>query len=461
MSFMLIFLLAGITTAMIFYFVQISPYNALIKRLEQQQIASLAQSLSITGLAAVKILKNGNTDELTGFLNEVEKQDAGHIFLLQEDNSSISGRKIPNGVDDFVTASSNSHKLQHAASKTEVMVALPLSTGDGRVLTIVGTVPRNANPPVFWGKNKQNRRPVLFFRHSLPLPLFIMICIAAVGCYLLARSLTAPIRELRKATQRISRGDFSARVEQLSRRGDEIAELSCDFNIMAEQTQSLLQSQRRLLRDISHELRSPLTRQNMALELARQHCSEGEPYLARIEKESNRMDELIGQLLMLTRLENDVRDLAKEAVNVPKLVRAIARDAEFEATAQGKRIAIQNLAEVTVHGSREMLGRAIENVIRNGLRYTSAGDCVEINVSHFDGRANITIRDHGPGVPEQHLEQIFKPFFRVAESRDRKSGGTGVGLAIAKQAALMHGGTVKAENAENGGLLVEMFLPLL
>ena len=188
-------------------------------------------------------------------------------------------------------------------------------------------------------------------------------------------------------------------------------------------TQNLLLSQKRLLRDLSHELRSPLTRQNMALELARQHCADAEPYLARIEKESDRINELIGQLLMLTRLESEMDVNKKEEVELQDLVSAIAEDASFEAIDNDCRIDLQQLDNVTVLGAREMLGRAIENVIRNGLRYSPAGCDVEVNVVKAEQQAVITVRDHGPGVPDQYLKQIFKPFFRVAESRDRKSGG--------------------------------------
>jgi two-component system sensor histidine kinase CpxA len=315
-------------------------------------------------------------------------------------------------------------------------------------MTIVERI-SNATPPPFVQRNKKIMR----------IAVIGMIFMAAIGCYLLARSLTAPIRDLRNATGQITKGDFSARVDLPERGGDEITALGHDFNLMAEKTENLLQSQRRLLRDISHELRSPLTRQKMAIELARQHCADADLYLARIEKESDRINELIGQLLMLTRVESEVDVTGKEGLDLQTLVSAIAEDADFEAMDNDCRINIQQLDDVMVLGSREMLGRAFENVIRNGLRYSSTGCDVEVRVVKSDKQAIVTVRDHGHGVPEQCLEQIFKPFFRVAESRDRKSGGTGIGLAIAKQAMLTHGGDIKAENAEDGGLLITMSLP--
>jgi two-component system, OmpR family, sensor histidine kinase CpxA len=457
-SFVFITLLASVTTAMISYWAQVGPYGELMKRVKHHQYQTLEHLLTVNGLAAVKILDNGGEDEVRAYLQEVEKIDTGHVFLLKNDNSTFSGRTLPAGARDLAAASRRSQATQYNITETEVMVALPLPNTDWQGRIIVGTMARIFWPPgSAYGKGERPW-PGPF---PLGLPLIVMLLIAGTGCYLLARSLTAPIRDLRRAAWRITKGDFSARVDLLSRRGDEIADLSRDFNTMVEKTQSLLQSQKRLLRDISHELRSPLTRLNVALELARQNPVKAESHLQRIEKESDRLNELIGQLLILIRLEGDMDNMSKEPVNLQKLVTDIVYDADFEAAGRERKIQIQHLDDVTVLGTVEMLGRALENVIRNGLRYTAAHSAVEVSVTKSEGRAAISIRDHGPGVPDECLEQIFKPFFRVAESRDRDSGGTGIGLAIAKQAILMHGGSIEASNAGDGGLVVQMSLPLM
>ena len=461
LSFLLISLLASFTTIMISYWAQVGPYGELKKRVGYNQLQALTHSLSITGLAAVKILESGGKEALMVYLEELEKQPYIQIFLLQEDNSNFSNHKLPPGAVDLAVSSRTSHDIQYNISETEIMAALPLVSQDWQGMTLVGSTARIMRPRVFSDdKETEGWQRLLFFRHRFGLPILVVVLIAAAGCYLLARSLTAPIRDLRKATQQMSKGDFSARVDHFSGGKDEIADLSRDFNTMAERTQSLLQSQKRLLRDVSHELRSPLTRQNLALELARQRFSDAEPYLARIEKESGRLSELIDQLLILTRLEGNMDNAPKEPVSLYKLLSDIVHDANFEAANQDRRIEIQNLDEVTVLGSMEMLGRALENVIRNGLRYTAAGSAVEISISKGEDDAAIIVRDHGPGVPQEYLEQIFQPFFRVAESRGRDSGGTGIGLAIAKQAILMHGGRIEAKNAESGGLVIEIHLPL-
>lgn len=461
LSFLLITLLASLTTVMISYLAQIGPYGELKKRVERNQVQALTHSLSITGLAAVKILENGGREALIAYLQEVEKQHHSQIFLLQDDNSSFSNRSLPQPTRDLALSSQKSHDIQHNISDTELIVALPISTADGQEMTLVGSTARIVRPHVFVDeKIEKGWQRILFLRHRFGLPVVVVFLIAGIGCYLLARSLTAPIRDLRKATQQMSKGDYSARVKLINRRRDEITDLGRDFNTMAERTQSLLKSQKRLLRDISHELRSPLTRQNLAVELARQRFSDAEPYLARIEKESGRLSELIDQLLILTRLEGNMDNSPKEAVELHTLLNSIVHDADFEVANQDKSIEIQNLDTVTVPGSMEMLGRALENVIRNALRYTATGSVVQITLSKSTDFVTIIVRDYGPGIPEEHLDQIFKPFFRVAEARERDSGGTGIGLAIAKQAILMHGGTIVAKNAAKGGLVIEIQLPL-
>jgi two-component system, OmpR family, sensor histidine kinase CpxA len=460
LSFLFITLLASITTIMISYWTKIGPYGELKKREEQTRFQSLSDSLSVSGLAAVQILENGGREALIDYLRKVEKQYHSQILLLREDYSSFSGRKLPLGVTDLVVSSRKSHDIQYDVTETEIIVALPIFSKDKQAMTLVGSMPRTVRPNIFVDdEEKKGWQRLLFFRHRFGLPFIVVLFIAGGGCYLLARSLTAPIRDLRKATQQMSKGDFSVRVDQFNSRRDEIADLSRDFNIMAERTQSLLQSQKRLLRDVSHELRSPLTRQNLALELARQRFSDAEPYLARIEKESGRLSELIDQLLILTRLEGNVDNFSKERVKLHELLSAIIRDADFEAASQDRSIEVQDLDKVTIPGSMEMLDRALENVIRNGLRYTAAGSSVEISLVKGEEYVTIIVRDHGPGVPQEYLTQIFDPFFRVAESRDRDSGGTGVGLAIAKQAILMHEGTIEAKNLKDGGLAIEIRLP--
>jgi two-component system sensor histidine kinase CpxA len=297
--------------------------------------------------------------------------------------------------------------------------------------------------------------------------LVITFVIGGLACYLLTWHLTAPLRRLRMVAQELADGDFSARAgRDLSRRGDEIADLGSDIDRMAERIEGLIDSQRRLLRDISHELRSPLARLNVALELARQSAGTGaSSSLDRIERESNRLNELIGQLLTLTQLEGDSDRIAREEVDLAALLAEIARDVDFEARNCGRSVEIVACAPVRITGSQELLRRAIENIVRNAIRYTKEGTAVELSLA-ADIRpggtwAIVGVRDHGIGVPDSELLNIFRPFYRVSDGRERESGGVGIGLAITERAVRMHGGSVHAFNAKDGGLSVQVELPLV
>ena len=283
-------------------------------------------------------------------------------------------------------------------------------------------------------------------------------------CLGLAWHLTAPIRRLRTAAQRLAGGDLTARVGPGRSRGrDEVAALGRDFDLMAQRIEALMTTRRQLLRDISHELRSPLARLNVALELARQRSGPGASGpLDRIEREAERLNDLIGRLLTLTQLESGGEWIERDAVSLKGLVELIASDANFEAQTRNRAVRAVVEEEITIHGSEEMLRQGIENVVRNAVRYTAEGTQVEIAVSRRRGdsreAAVIRVRDHGPGVPEEALSRMFLPFYRVANARDRQTGGTGIGLAITERAVRLHGGTVTASNAADGGLIVEIVL---
>ncbi|MBU0676196.1 MAG: HAMP domain-containing protein [Proteobacteria bacterium] len=299
---------------------------------------------------------------------------------------------------------------------------------------------------------------------ALALRLGITFLIAGIICYLLARSITAPIMRLRTATQEFAAGRLSTRVTPLlGGTGGELADLAHDFDSMAEQIENLLHSQQRLLRDISHELRSPLARLNIALELARLDPVGNQGALDRIELESDRLNELIGQLLTITRLEeqSDIRESSPVELN--GLLQRVVDDANYESQVKGRSLRLTCSAPgLLVMGSAELLHRAVENVVRNGLLYSPEHSTVDIDLTETpEGRATITVRDYGKGVPEEALAELFRPFYRVGESRDRKSGGTGVGLAIAERAIHLHGGTITAANATLSGLKITMTLPLI
>jgi two-component system sensor histidine kinase CpxA len=265
----------------------------------------------------------------------------------------------------------------------------------------------------------------------------------------------------------LSDGNLSARVDdKLLRRRDEIGYLGRDFNQMATHIESLVDAQRRLLTDISHELRSPLARQNVALALARRRGpADVAPALDRIDREAKRMNQMIGQLLDLSRVENGTESLETTRIDLTQLLEEISADADYEAREHDRGVQLVTREQCTTVGVVDLLASAIENVVRNAIRHTAPATTLGISVKRVDSKdsssAVISVKDHGPGVPETALAAIFRPFYRVEDARDRKTGGTGLGLAIAARAVRLHGGFIRARNADDGGLVVDITVPLI
>lgn len=304
---------------------------------------------------------------------------------------------------------------------------------------------------------------------GLPLPgLVILVISSGLVCYLLAWVLTLPIVRLRAATQQLAGGNLTARAgaPKFGRR-DEVAGLMRDFDAMAGRLQNLVEAQSRLLNDISHELRSPLARLNVALGLARQRTgSEALDMLDRIELEAARLNELIGRLLTLARLEDGEQNVPPTPVALDEVVLAVAEDAAFEAQARGCHVRSDiPPGDWSVRGQASLLHSAIENVVRNAIRYTREGTTVEIQLEKKIGpegsQAVVAISDCGSGVPAGALEKLFQPFYRLDDDRGRQTGGVGLGLAITERAVRFHGGKVAAFNRPEGGLRLEIRLPLL
>jgi two-component system sensor histidine kinase CpxA len=285
---------------------------------------------------------------------------------------------------------------------------------------------------------------------------FLVIALAVLLCYWLAHYLTAPLRQLRAAVDSLGRGNLSARAKES--RKDELGELAASFNRMADHIQTLLAAERRLLFDISHELRSPLARLSVAVELARTDEA-GAPSLDRIQREADRLNSLIRQMLEVTRTEGEPSRLKAESLRLDQLVDGLVDDCSIEAVAHGCALDLSSSGPVTLSGDSELLRRAIENVMRNAIRYAPDDSKVEVRLENGGGWAKIRIRDYGPGVPEEALPRLFDPFYRVEQDRDRKSGGVGLGLSIARRAVELHKGKLTAINA-SPGLLVEIDLPV-
>lgn len=383
---------------------------------------------------------------------------------VTQDERDLAARVITNGG----TAS----KIMHETA----IEARVLNMHDGKRYAFVATLPFGPHPPPV-----PDGMPPPFL-HLPPGPLnFILgdtagallarvlaaVLTAGLLCYMLARYIVSPVVKLRAVTQQLTEGDLSARVGPLlGNRHDELADMGRDFDTMAARIEALLGAQARLLRDISHELRSPLARLGVALDLLRKRTPpEAETHLARIEREAARLNELIGQLLSLSRWETGAEGTRARTVDLAALVREVAEDADFEARSQNRSVEVEECEACETTGTHALLQSAFENVVRNAVRHTPEGTSVKVSLSCREAgtktrEAVMCVTDKGPGVPEEALKEIFRPFYRVDDSRTRETGGVGLGLAITERAVRLHNGTVSASNLNGRGFVVEIRLPL-
>jgi signal transduction histidine kinase len=401
------------------------------------------------GAEAADAFEKGGGEGLRAFNSRVLRPLRTRATILDEQLGLLAGPPLPTSAQETARLTMQGNREMTRQDMHTLSTAVLESTANGKRLLVVLWMPRMGigSPQIALHR------------------LLIFLLISGLMCYALARYLAAPVKSVRAAIGRLAQGDLSARALPNPRgRHDELTELAQDFDRMAERIESLVTSQRRLLSDISHELRSPLARLRVALELAREKTAPvAEPMLARIELESERMNNLIEQLLTLARFESGTTPQLQESIPLDALLAEITADASFEVSNTSRTVSLQVATGCAVSGDRRLLRSAIENVVRNALRYTREGTAVEIGLHAESGakgrEAVITVRDHGEGVPEEALGKLFDVFYRVSEDRDRQSGGAGLGLAITARAIQLHGGTVQAHNAATGGLIVELRLP--
>lgn len=419
--------------------------------------ASSWEALLATALNdSVNAYEQSGNRGLRDYLENLEKTQHVRAFLFNENMEEVSHRGAPEWA---VRVATGGPRVPHEGF---IFPAPPPVLRDSRAssdglhrFTLVLAPP--PGPRLFLGPR------------GLPIPgLFIAVISSGFVCYLLAWFLTMPVVRLRAATRQLAAGDLTARAGAPNvRRRDEVAGLMRDFDAMAERLESLVKAQSRLLNDISHELRSPLARLNVALGLARQRANaESATMLDRIELEAGRLNELIGRLLTLARMEDGEQRIPSSPVLLEDVVLSVAEDAEFEAQARRCHVRSEIPAgRWTVRGDAPLLHSAIENVVRNAVRYTREGSTVEIRLRKVEGaggsEAVVQVSDCGDGVPPDALEKLFQPFYRLDDARGRQTGGVGLGLAITERAVRFHGGRVSATNRSEGGLMVEIRLPLI
>jgi len=424
---------------------------------------------------AVNAYQSGGQPGAHDYVEELWRTQHVRAFVFDPAGHELSGRHVPPWIEDSREGgtqqggASRSGPARHRSWMDNLMpdrMVRQALTLDGKRYTLVLELP--PGPRVGFGS-----------RDIPGLGITIAVISSGLICYLLAWSMTSPVTRLRKAAQSLAEGDLSARTgAPAGRRRDELTELMRDFDRMAERIEELVDSQSRLLKDVSHELRSPLARLSVALGLARQRAAcdarpevapELESALNRIELEADRLNQLIQRLLTISRLESGTDGLRKTQLSVRELVEQVAHDAEYETPGRGCRVTTSaNLPadaadEFLVEADPDLLRSALENVVRNATRYTAEGTTVEVQLER-QRAANgdeivVRVLDSGPGVPDEALQKILEPFYRLDDARNRQTGGAGLGLSIADRAIRLHGGHLRASNRKQGGLEIEIRIP--
>jgi two-component system sensor histidine kinase CpxA len=401
---------------------------------------------------AVGAYQSGGEKAAHEYLEALWRTDHVRSWVFDQAGKELSGHQhVPPWIEDTRRGVSFHHGwLDNVMPERVKRQALTI---DGVRYTLVIELP--PGPRIFLGP-----------MHDIPaLGILIAVISSGLVCYLLARSMTSPVTRLRQAAQSLAAGNLSARTgaPKGGRRG-EMIELMRDFDLMAERLEGLVDSQSRLLKDVSHELRSPLARLSVALGLARQRATpEIEASLNRIEVEADRLNQLIQRLLTISRLESGADGIRKTDVSLRELVEQVAGDAEFESATRHCVVKADGDDEFLMEADPELLRSAVENVVRNATRYTAEDTTVEVRLERQTGAKGeemvVVVSDSGPGVPDAALTKIFEPFYRLDDARNRQTGGAGLGLSIADRAIRLHGGQLRASNRKEGGLEVEIRIP--
>ncbi|MDX2224053.1 MAG: ATP-binding protein [Rhodospirillaceae bacterium] len=365
------------------------------------------------------------------------------VFVLDRDSRDILGREVPAAYADFIARFAVGQGERHVPNLQPLRLAPQLIAPDGAVYAFV------VMPSRFqvWGS------PAV----ALGIAVAAAVVIATVA-WLIARAFGRPIGELQRAARELSLSHFGARVPAaITNRHDELGALAADFNVMAEQIAALVASRQRLMRELSHELRSPLARMQAAVALAAQRGALDGADRARLEQEVVRMDRIIGDLLRFSRLDA-APDMTRSLLRVDDLLAELAGDEEVEAASKGCTVIVRAPRGLTAVGDRELLRSGFENIVRNAIRYSPPGAAVEVEAVAGPGGIEVAVMDRGPGVPAADLHRIFEPFVRVSGATN-DGAGTGLGLAIAKRVFEAHGGGISAAARDGGGLIVRVTLP--
>ncbi len=401
--------------------------------------------------AAVATYESGQQTALLNWLKKIGLSRHMSIYLLSSTGEIIGAEAAPANVKKVADNLLKDQLSEGIFKSGNLIVSHEIISTSGKYYRLAAV----------------SEKPISYFVQipwaGLTIRLTLAIFISGLICYLLSLYLTQPLRSLGMAAKSIAKGELNTRVGRLrGHHKDEIAELSDEFDSMAEQLENLVSSKERLLQDISHELRSPLARLNIAIELGRNKTKNlADTEFNRMEMECARLNALIGEILEFARLEKSTTELYLSDVDMTELLTNTIQDANYESGDQSSRVIAGTIEPCHLLVDARLIHRAIENILRNAMHYTPSEEKILVSLGHMESdKIYIDIKDNGPGVPEDQLEKIFNPFYRVDTSRTKKTGGYGLGLAIASRAVQLHHGEIIASNNLEGGLLVKIILPL-
>ncbi|MFT4058607.1 MAG: ATP-binding protein [Legionella sp.] len=399
--------------------------------------------------AAVATFESGEHTALLKWLNKIGISRHMTMYLLSSTGEIIGTEAPPDNVKKVAENLLKDQLSEGILKSGKLIVSHEILSTSGKFyrLAAVSEKPLSHFVGIPWA--------------GLAIRLIFAVFISGLICYLLSLYLTRPLRSLRMAAKSIATGNLNTRVGQLrGHRKDEIAELSDEFDRMAEQLEAIINSKERLLQDISHELRSPLARLQIAIELGRNKTKNGaKTEFERMELECSRLNYLISEILDFARLDKSTTDLHLSFTDMPTLLHEVIKDANYE-SGNTTRVKASTIEPCQLLIDQRLIYRAIENIVRNALHYSPISEQVLVSL-YYDATKEyvfIDINDKGPGVPKEQLEKIFNPFYRVDTSREKKTGGYGLGLAIAFRAVQLHLGEIIAQNNKDRGLLVRIIL---
>jgi signal transduction histidine kinase len=376
-------------------------------------------------------LQNVEAEELPTWIKQQEEKENLDIFLVDQAGKEIFGRALVPGAETVAKKLAGfRRRTTHREGKVLFFGQELYRPEWGQLSMVIATHPP-ASPLV-----------TLVMEH-LWLRLLLALIISGAISYSISRYLTGSLKNLQQASRALAEGNLDTRIEVAARGGDETAHLARDFNSMASQLQEQIQAQKRLLNDVSHELRSPLARMKVALALAEKDPARVPEQFSRIDRETERLDELIGQLLTAPDTAIELED----SIDLVTLLAELCDDARFEVQTERRNIVFETASqEAVVRSHGDLLKKALENVIRNALHYSPPASTVQVSLLAVNSSFRILVQDAGPGIPEAELEKIFEPFYRVDEARQRETGGFGLGLSITHRVIIQHRGSISASN---------------